>query len=368
MEGSEQKIDQNVEDMDIIKQFIKIMEQQSRQEQAQDFMEVFRYMAGMQVQLGVMADELQNVRKQLSDMQNTNPKAENRQLVDKVSHLQVKISGLSKRLSAVKNYFVDTIAKSVTAFREKGKQEMNKVLNRGISGVKSMLTGCREKMVDLLTDYEKTANQIDSIGDELKQIGNSFANVGRLVTGKGTKEVSEEKPGVGLTRLLNMPVKRNIAVLRQHIEKVDRAMNKLDTISAGLEPAEKGEKLKEKSAQKPKKEENQKEKPEKNPKKENPQEKTDKQPEKEETSKGQQEKQAGEEKLQKKAEEKEKTAQKTEKEQPPKNNPPKKDMEKGAEKKERVSVKEKLSEMKAKSEQQKKESEAAKTKSKEECL
>lgn len=345
--------EQNIEDMDILKQFIKIMEQQSRQEQSQDFMEVFRYMAMMQVQLGVMADELQNVRKQLFDMQNTNPKAENRQLVDKVSHLQITISGLSKRLSAVKNHFVDTIAKSVTAFREKGKQEMNKVLNRGISGVKSMLAGCREKMVDLLTDYEKTANQIDSIGDELKQIENSFANVGRLVTGKGTKEVSEEKPGVGLTRLLNMPVKRNIAVLRHHIEKIDRAVDKLDTISARLEPE---------------KEENQKEKPEKNPKKENPQEKTDKQPEKEETSKGQPRKQAGGEKPQKKAEEKEKPAQKTEKEQPPKNNPPKKNMEKWAEKKERVSVKEKLSEMKAKSEQQKKEQEAAKTKSKEECL
>lgn len=366
MEGNEQKMEQNIEDMDIIKQFIKIMEQQNRQEQSQDFMEIFRYMAGMQVQLGVMADELQNVRKQLSAMQNTNPKAENRQLVDKVSHLQVKISGLSKRLSVVKNHFVDTVAKSVTAFREKGKQEMNKVLNKGILGVKSMLAGCREKMVDLLTDYEKTANQIDSIGDELKQIGNSFANVGRLVTGKGTKEVSEEKPGVGLTRVLNMPVKRNISVLRQHIEKIDRAMNKLDAISAGLEPeekkAEKGEKPKEKSEQNP-------EKPAQNPKKEEkPQEKTEKQPEKEETSKEKPEKQAGEEKPQKKAESKEKTEPKPAKDQTHEKNPPKKDMEKGAEKKERVSVKEKLSEMKAKSEQQKKEPEAAKAKSKEECL
>lgn len=154
MEGKEQKIEQNVEDMDIIKQFIKIMEQQNMQEQSQDFMEIFRYMAGMQVQLGVMADELQNVRKQLSAMENTQPNAENRKLVDKVSHLQGKISGLSKRISVAKNHFVDTIAKSVTAFQEKGKQEMNKVLNKGISGIKSMLAGCREKMVDLLTDYE----------------------------------------------------------------------------------------------------------------------------------------------------------------------------------------------------------------------
>lgn len=330
MEENKQKTGQNIEDIDIIKQFIKIMEQQNRQEQSQDFMEIFRYMAGMQVQLGVMADELQNVRKQLSAIENTQPNAESRKLVNKVSHLQEKISGISKHISSVKNHFVDTVTKSVTAFRE--------------------------KMVDLLTDYEKTANQIDSIGDELKQIGNGFANVGRLVTGKGTKEIAEEKPGVGLTRLINMPIKRNIAALRHHIEKIDRAMNKLDTISAGLEPEEK----KTEKGEKPKaKEENQKEKSEENPKTEKTQEKTDKQPEKEEESKGQSEKQAGQEKPQKKAEEKEQSSP---------NNSPKKDMEKGAEKKERVSVKEKLSEMKAKSEQQKKEPEAAKAKTKEACI
>ena len=46
--------------------------------------------------------------------------------------------------------------------------KMNKVLQKGISGVQSVLSGCREKMVDVLTSYEKTANQIDSIGDEFK--------------------------------------------------------------------------------------------------------------------------------------------------------------------------------------------------------
>lgn len=79
---------------------------------------------------------------------------------------------------------IDTAAQAVTAFKEKGREEMNRVLQKGISGVQSVLSGCREKMVDVLTSYEKTANQIDSIGDEFKQIGNSVANVGRLLTGK----------------------------------------------------------------------------------------------------------------------------------------------------------------------------------------
>lgn len=56
---------------------MKIMEQQNKQEQSQDFMEVLQYMAERQVQLGVMADVLQSVRKQLSNMQNTQTKGDN---------------------------------------------------------------------------------------------------------------------------------------------------------------------------------------------------------------------------------------------------------------------------------------------------
>ena len=66
---------------------------------------------------------------------------------------------------------IDTTKQAVTAFKEKGREEMNKVLQKGISGVKSALENIRKKLVDVMTNYEKTANQIDSIGDELKQIG-----------------------------------------------------------------------------------------------------------------------------------------------------------------------------------------------------
>ena len=97
----------------------------------------------------------------------------------------------SERLTAVRNHLVETAAQTVNAFKEKGKAEMCKVLQKGITGVKSMLSDYRERLVDVMTDCEKTANQIDSIGDELKQIGNSVSNVGRLLAGKGTKEVSD---------------------------------------------------------------------------------------------------------------------------------------------------------------------------------
>ena len=234
MAENEQNTAQNVEDMDVIKQLMDIMGQQGMKEQSQDFLEVLNFVAGMQVRLSVMVDELQGVREQLAEMQKNQPKAVTEKLMDKVSQLQEKISKLSERLGAIKDHLIDTAKQAVTAFKEKGREEMNKVLQKGISGVQAVLENTREKLVDVMTNYEKTANQIDSIGDELKQIGNSFANVGRLIAGKGTKEVSDEKPGVGLTRVMNMPVKSGISAFRKQISGIDKAMEKLDKVSAGL--------------------------------------------------------------------------------------------------------------------------------------
>ena len=242
METAEQNTKQIMEENEVLKQLIELLNQQDMDGQSQDFMGIFWYVAGMQMQLTAMVDELQGVREQLSQMQENQPKSVTEKLMDKVAHLQGKITSLSERLTAVRNHLMETAAQAVSAFKEKGKAEMCKVLQKGISGVKSMLSGYRERLVDVMTDCEKTANQIDSIGDELKQIGNSVSNVGRLLAGKGTKEVSDEKPGVGLTRAVNTPVKKAVENLRKKIDGADQAFEKLDRLSARLDAGKEAEK------------------------------------------------------------------------------------------------------------------------------
>ena len=242
MEKAEQKEQQFIEGNEILKQFMELLGQQNTSGQSQDFMEIFQYMAGMQLQLTAMVGELQGVREQLSRMQENQPKSVKENLMDKVAYLQEKLTSLSERMTAVRNCLVETAAQAVSAFKEKGKAEMCKVLQKGISGVKSMLSGYRERLVDVMTDFEKTANQIDSIGDELKQIGNSVSNVGRLLAGKGTKEVSDEKPGIGLTRAVNTPVKKAVENLRKKIDATDQTFEKLERLSERLDAGKEAEK------------------------------------------------------------------------------------------------------------------------------
>jgi hypothetical protein len=242
MEKTEQNTQQGMEENDMLKQFMELLNSQNMGEQSQDYMALFQYTAGMQVQLAVMVDELQGVREQLAQIQSAQPKTVTESLMDKVSHLQEKIVNLSDRLSVVKDHLVETAAQAVNAFKEKGKAEMCKVLQKGISGVKSILADYRERLTDVMMDYKKTANQIDSIGDELKQIGNSVSNVGRLLAGKGTKEVSGEKPGVGLTRAINKPVKRAVENLQKNIDTVDKTFEKLERLSERLAVGKEAEK------------------------------------------------------------------------------------------------------------------------------
>ena len=232
MNAAEQNTKKGMEESDVIKQFMELLSEQNMGEQSQGFMEMFRYVAGMQLQLSVVADELQGMREQLAKLQESQPKAVTERLVDKVAQLQEKVTSLSERLSEIKDRLMQTAAQAVSAFKEKGKEAMCTVVQKGLSGIKSVLAGYQEKLQEVKTDYEKTANQIDSIGDELKQIGNSVSNVGRLIAGKGTKEVSDEKPGVALTRIINKPIKDVVARLQKSIDTLDRALEKLDKLSA----------------------------------------------------------------------------------------------------------------------------------------
>ena len=242
MNTEQQNTKLGMEENNVIKQFMELLSQNNMGEQSQDFTEMFRYVVGMQLQLSAMVDELQGVREQLAQMQENQPKAVTEHLMDKIAYLQERIISLSERLIAVKDRLIETAAQAVNAIKEKGKAEMCKAAQKGISGVKSVLESYQVRMVDVMTDYEKTANQIDSIGDELKQIGNSFSNVGRLLAGKGTKDVSDEKTGVSLTRALNKPVKNVASYLRKNIDAVDRMLEKLDSLSDRMNTGKEAEK------------------------------------------------------------------------------------------------------------------------------
>ena len=210
------------------------MEQQGRTETTQDLLQVAKYLEEMQTQLSVMTKELQEVKQQLSQFQQEQPRQQVADTIQEVSSLQNMMKNISEKISTGKEQLKNTVAKAITTVREKGKEEINQVLQKGISKIKSIIEKNREKIAITLDKYQKLAKKIDAIGEEVKQVGTSIRNVGRLATGKDAKEVSKEKQGIGITRGINQPVKRHIMSLQQKLERTDKMLEKLDKLSKDL--------------------------------------------------------------------------------------------------------------------------------------
>ena len=84
------------------------------------------------------------MREQLVQLQESQPKAVTERLMDKAAQLQEKVTSLSERLSEVKDRLIQTAAQAVSAFKEKGKEAMCAVVQKGLSGIKSVLAGYQE--------------------------------------------------------------------------------------------------------------------------------------------------------------------------------------------------------------------------------
>ena len=226
-----EQLNKESKDLEEFQILMNWMKQQGRTETAQDLLQVAKYLEEMQTQLSVMTKELQEVKQQLTQFPQEKAIEET---IQEVSNLQKTMGNLSEKISTGKEYWKNTVEQAITTIREKGKEELNQILQKGISKVKEIMLESREKLATTFAKYQKLVKKIDNIGEELKQVGTSIGNVGRLVTGKDAKEVSKEKQGIGITRGINQQIKKHIVSLQQKLERTDSILEKLDRISNDL--------------------------------------------------------------------------------------------------------------------------------------
>ncbi len=194
----------------------------------------------MQVQMGMVLNELKAVREQLSQLQGSQPKTVKEKLVEQADNLQEKGAALQGRLNRAKNSLLDTAAEAANAFMQKGKAAACKTVQKGLSIVRPMLAQCRNHMLDIMAGCVSAARQMDSIGTELQQIGNSVSNIGRLLAGKDTKELSPGKQGAGPARAAGKLFSSLAEALQKGINAAGKAVEKLDRISGSMENIIKG--------------------------------------------------------------------------------------------------------------------------------
>ena len=105
MELEQQKKQYKENEVEEIQSLIKHMQQQGRNETSQELLQVVQYFEEMQKQFNIMTKELQEVRQQLSNFQQGQPRKQAEESIQEVSNLQKTMINLSEKMK----HFAETI-------------------------------------------------------------------------------------------------------------------------------------------------------------------------------------------------------------------------------------------------------------------
>ena len=173
-----------------IQQFIKLLEENGRQGQAQDVSQLLFYLDGMSRQYDAVLRELQEVRQQLTQaqepsvkyvMQNTAAKLERRvhQIKDTLDNLWEKIA--------------ECAATAVENFKDAGVSALDKAVSA--MGVKKVLESLQDHLSGMIADTKRNIEKVENIGHELRSVGGHLKNAGRAMTGKEAQVVDGGQEG-----------------------------------------------------------------------------------------------------------------------------------------------------------------------------
>lgn len=173
-----------------IRQFMKLLEEQNRSGQAQDFSCLLFYMDGMERQFSAVLQELQEVKAQLHEAQKNPVK---KALDSMVQGLEDKVSRVRERILELRERLAACAANAVEGFQQAGISALDKAVS--LLGVHKTLDALQQDMGGLMADTQRAIEKVETMGHELRSAGSHLKNAGRSLTGKDTRQVDGGQEG-----------------------------------------------------------------------------------------------------------------------------------------------------------------------------
>ena len=179
-----------LQSQDAIQQFMKLLGENGRREQAMDLSALMWYMDGMNRQYEAVLQELQQVRQQLDQVQEPSVKYVMQGAVAKLEH---KAHQIKETLDNLWEKIAGCAAAAVENFKEAGVSALDKAVSA--IGAKDVLESLQEKISGMIADTKQNIEKVESIGHELRSVGGHLKNAGRAMTGKETQTVDGGQEG-----------------------------------------------------------------------------------------------------------------------------------------------------------------------------
>ena len=172
---------------------LQVLMENGLQKEKKEVESLVSYLDNMQEQFGQVLLELQEVKGQFQQMQESKVKLSVRQYVNQA---EGKCLEVGKQFDRVRKNFLQSSQNAVEVFREKGKDALRKVVSamkipNTFMLMEKVLHGAAEDMTYRVA-------QMAALNKELHVAGSHTKNIGRILTGKEVKAVGEQIPEQGL--------------------------------------------------------------------------------------------------------------------------------------------------------------------------
>ena len=173
-----------------IQQFIKLLEENGRQGQAQDLSQLLEYMDGMNRQFDAVFQELQEVKAQLAHEQQP---AVQMIMEGVATNLENKLEWAREMLSGLGEKIADCARNAMEKFKDMGVTALDGAVS--VLGVKNVLESLQEHLSGMIADTKRNIEKVENVGHELRSVGGHLKNAGRAMVGKETQAVDGGQPG-----------------------------------------------------------------------------------------------------------------------------------------------------------------------------
>ena len=179
----------NLQENEAVKELIKLL-MENRPEMGKEYSTMLRQMDGMEKQLDAALEELQEVKAQLAEMQESPEK----QTISRVAGLvEGKLHAVQERLTGIKDRIIEGAKEAVAGFKHMGITALDKAVS-GL-GIKRALEAVQAELDSSISHMNKSIEKIESIGNELRSVGGHVKNIARAVAGKERQAVDGGREG-----------------------------------------------------------------------------------------------------------------------------------------------------------------------------
>lgn len=137
---------------------------------------------------------------------------------------------MKEKISGVKSDIKQKAGEIAAAFRQKGKEALNKAAE--FLGIKKKLQDIRQNVQKTITEVDKTIVKIDAFGTGMREAGQKIANAFRVLVDKPEKEYGEKN--FSKTGLVKKPFEAKRKLLSGILKLTDAAIEKTEQLAADV--------------------------------------------------------------------------------------------------------------------------------------